>query len=106
MTWAPAPEDLTEEALNSARQNYVAKAGDTMTGNLMINHAVSHVKGQRNSVDTWYVGNESGSNQDVILNSYVHHTYIKLKQDRVESNKPIYRGNHLVFDEGNLLPVR
>ncbi|MDP0299484.1 phage tail protein, partial [Glaesserella parasuis] len=32
MTWAPAPEDLTEEALNSARQNYVAKAGDTMTG--------------------------------------------------------------------------
>ncbi|WP_426841006.1 tail fiber protein [Glaesserella parasuis] len=106
MTWAPAPEDLTEEALNSARQNYVAKAGDTMTGNLMINHAVSHVKGQRNSVDTWYVGNESGSNQDVILNSYVHHTYIKLKQDRVESNKPIYRGNHLVFDKGNLLPVR
>ncbi|AWY46436.1 tail fiber protein [Glaesserella parasuis] len=106
MTWAPAPEDLTEEALNSARQNYVAKAGDTMTGPLNINHAVSHVKGQRNSVDTWYVGNESGSNQDVILNSYVHHTYIKLKQDRVESNKPIYRGNHLVFDEGNLLPVR
>ncbi|WP_081364042.1 tail fiber protein [Glaesserella parasuis] len=106
MTWAPAPEDLTEEALNSARQNYVAKAGDTMTGPLNINHAVSHVKGQRNSVDTWYVGNESGSNQDVILNSYVHHTYIKLKQDRVESNKPIYRGNHLVFDKGNLLPVR
>ncbi|MCT8722137.1 phage tail protein, partial [Glaesserella parasuis] len=72
----------------------------------MINHAVSHVKGQRSGVDTWYVGNESESNQDVILNSYVHDAYIKLKQDRVESNKPLYRGNCLVFDEGNLQPVR
>ncbi|MDG6455606.1 tail fiber protein [Glaesserella parasuis] len=106
MTWAPAPEDLTEEALNSARQNYVAKAGDTMTGPLNINHASSYLKGKNNGVDDWFVGRARNNDNDVALVSYQYSTGIHLKSDRVESNKPIYRGNHLVFDEGNLLPVR
>lgn len=106
MTWAPAPEDLTEEALNSARQNYVAKAGDTMTGPLNINHANSYLRGKNNGVDDWFVGRVRNNDNDVALVSYQYNTGIHLKSDRVESNKPIYRGNHLVFDEGNLLPVR
>ncbi|QEM87407.1 phage tail protein [Glaesserella parasuis] len=106
MTWAPAPEDLTEEALNSARQNYVAKAGDTMTGPLNINHANSYLRGKNNGVDDWFVGRVRNNDNDVALVSYQYSTGIHLKSDRVESNKPIYRGNHLVFDEGNLLPVR
>ncbi|AEG42291.1 tail fiber protein [Haemophilus phage SuMu] len=106
MTWAPAPEDLTEEALNSARQNYVAKAGDTMTGPLNINHASSYLRGKNNGVDDWFVGRVRNNDNDVALASYQYNTGIHLKSDRVESNKPIYRGNHLVFDEGNLLPVR
>ncbi|MCT8556240.1 phage tail protein, partial [Glaesserella parasuis] len=106
MTWAPAPEDLTEEALNSARQNYVAKAGDTMTGPLNINHASSYLRGKNNGVDDWFVGRVRNNDNDVALVSYQYNTGIHLKSDRVESNKPIYRGNHLVFDEGNLLPVR
>ncbi|QKY72039.1 tail fiber protein [Glaesserella parasuis] len=106
MTWAPAPEDSTEEALNSARQNYVAKAGDTMTGPLNINHANSYLRGKNNGVDDWFVGRVRNNDNDVALVSYQYNTGIHLKSDRVESNKPIYRGNHLVFDEGNLLPVR
>ncbi|MDO9648938.1 tail fiber protein [Glaesserella parasuis] len=106
MTWAPAPEDLTEEALNSARQNYVAKTGDTMTGPLNINHANSYLRGKNNGVDDWFVGRVRNNDNDVALVSYQYNTGIHLKSDRVESNKPIYRGNHLVFDEGNLLPVR
>ncbi|MDG6240432.1 tail fiber protein [Glaesserella parasuis] len=106
MTWAPAPEDLTEEALNSARQNYVAKTGDTMTGPLNINHANSYLRGKNNGVDDWFVGRVRNNDNDVALVSYQYSTGIYLKSDRVESNKPIYRGNHLVFDEGNLLPVR
>ncbi|MDP0171053.1 tail fiber protein [Glaesserella parasuis] len=106
MTWAPAPEDLTEEALNSARQNYVAKTGDTMTGPLNINHANSYLRGKNNGVDDWFVGRVRNNDNDVALVSYQYSTGIHLKSDRVESNKPIYRGNHLVFDEGNLLPVR
>ncbi|MDG6280401.1 tail fiber protein [Glaesserella parasuis] len=106
MTWAPAPEDLTEEALNSARQNYVAKAGDTMTGPLNINHANSYLRGKNNGVDDWFVGRVRNNDNDVALVSYQYNTGIHLKSDRVESNKSIYRGNHLVFDEGNLLPVR
>ncbi|MDG6367496.1 phage tail protein [Glaesserella parasuis] len=106
MTWAPAPEDLTEKALNSARQNYVAKAGDTMTGPLNINHANSYLRGKNNGVDDWFVGRVRNNDNDVALVSYQYNTGIHLKSDRVESNKPIYRGNHLVFDEGNLLPVR
>ncbi|MFK5212759.1 MULTISPECIES: tail fiber protein [Pasteurellaceae] len=106
MTWAPAPEDLTEEALNSARQNYVAKTGDTMTGPLNINHANSYLRGKNNGVDDWFVGRVRNNDNDVALVSYQYNTGIHLKSDRVESNKSIYRGNHLVFDEGNLLPVR
>ncbi|MDO9759494.1 phage tail protein, partial [Glaesserella parasuis] len=71
-----------------------------------INHANSYLRGKNNGVDDWFVGRVRNNDNDVALVSYQYSTGIHLKSDRVESNKPIYRGNHLVFDEGNLLPVR
>ncbi|MDO9795640.1 tail fiber protein [Glaesserella parasuis] len=102
MTWAPAPED----AEDYNRQNYVAKSGDTMTGILNINHAVSYLRGKNNDVDDWFVGRVRDNDNDVALVSYQYSTGVHLKADRVESNKPIYHGANKVFDEGNLLPVK
>ncbi|MFW9330815.1 tail fiber protein [Glaesserella parasuis] len=104
--WSPAPEDLVQETQEHTRRNYVAKTGDTMTGPLNINHATSYLRGKNNGVDDWFVGRVRNNDNDVALASYQHSTGIHLKSDRVESNKPLYQGNHLVFDEGNLLPVR
>lgn len=102
MTWATAPED----AEDYNRQNYVAKSGDTMTGILNINHAASYLRGKNNDVDDWFVGRVRDNDNDVALVSYQYSTGVHLKEDRVESNKPIYHGANKVFDEGNLLPVK
>ncbi|MFW9323975.1 tail fiber protein, partial [Glaesserella parasuis] len=88
MTWAPAPED----AEDYNRQNYVAKSGDTMTGILNINHAVSYLRGKNNGEDDWFVGRVRDNDNDVALVSYQYSTGVHLKADRVESNKPIYHG--------------
>ena len=104
--WSPAPEDLVQEAQEHTRQNYVAKSGDTMSGPLNINYATSYLRGKNNGVDDWFVGRVRNNDNDVALASYQHSTGVHLKADRVESNKPIYRGTNQVFDEGNLLPVK
>lgn len=98
-------KNAADNANNNANGR-VSKSGDTMTGQLTINHAASYLRGKNNGVDDWFVGRMRNNDNDVALASYQHSTGIHLKADRVESNKPIYRGTNQVFDEGNLLPVK
>ncbi|MGX2975614.1 hypothetical protein ACWIUH_11455 [Ursidibacter arcticus] len=78
----------------------------TMNGQFTLNHLAAFVKGQRNSVDSWFVGLTNNESNDVALHSYIHETGIKLKSDRVESNKPLYVNSSPVFTEATLTPVR
>ncbi|WP_412704997.1 tail fiber protein [Aeromonas rivipollensis] len=78
------------------------KAGDTMTGALTITNSnaginldpaantPSYILGRQNSVNNWYVGKGSGTNNDIQLSSYIHNTTLALRSDRIESNKSFY----------------
>ena len=78
------------------------KAGDTMTGQLTITNSnaginldpaantPSYILGRQNSVNNWYVGKGSGTNNDIQLSSYIHNTTLALRSDRIESNKSFY----------------
>ncbi|MGX2975639.1 phage tail-collar fiber domain-containing protein [Ursidibacter arcticus] len=78
----------------------------TMNGQFTLNHLAAFVKGQRNSVDSWFVGLINNESNDVAIYSYIHEAGIKLKSDRVESNKPLYVNNSPVFTEATLTPAR
>ncbi|MGX2969248.1 phage tail-collar fiber domain-containing protein [Ursidibacter sp. B-7004-1] len=78
----------------------------TMNGQFTLNDLAAFVKGQRNSVDSWFVGLTNNESNDVALYSYTYDTGIKLKSDRVESNKPLYVNNSPVFTEATLTPAR
>ncbi|NEX88872.1 hypothetical protein G4923_09165 [Aeromonas rivipollensis] len=80
----------------------VNKTGDTMTGALTITNSnaginldpaantPSYILGRQNSVNNWYVGKGSGTNNDIQLSSYIHNTTLALRSDRIESNKSFY----------------
>ncbi|WP_077583312.1 phage tail-collar fiber domain-containing protein [Rodentibacter pneumotropicus] len=74
----------------------VSKSGDTMTGNLTINHSEPRVHGNRNNTNNWYVGLPNGSSNDLNLHSYAHNTSLILLSDRVRATKPLYVGSDSV----------
>ncbi|WP_238326968.1 phage tail protein [Rodentibacter pneumotropicus] len=74
----------------------VSKSGDTMTGNLTINHGEPRVHGNRNNTNNWYVGLPNGSSNDLNLHSYAHNTSLILSSDRVKATKPLYVGSDSV----------
>ncbi|THA03674.1 tail fiber protein [Rodentibacter pneumotropicus] len=74
----------------------VLKSGDTMTGNLTINHGEPRVHGNRNNSNNWYVGLPNGSSNDLNLHSYAHNTSLILLSDRVKATKPLYVGSERV----------
>ncbi|MGX2974732.1 tail fiber protein [Ursidibacter arcticus] len=78
----------------------------TMNGQFTLNHLAALVKGQRNSVDSWFVGLINEISSVVALYSYTYDTGIKLFSDRVESNKPLYVNSSPVFTEATLTPAR
>ncbi|WP_192900615.1 phage tail protein [Rodentibacter pneumotropicus] len=77
-------------------QDRVLKSGDTMTGNLTINHGEPRVHGNRNNSNNWYVGLPNGSSNDLNLHSYAHNTSLILLSDRVRATKPLYVGSDSV----------
>lgn len=80
----------------------VSKTGDTMTGPLFINALHPHVGGRRNGTNKWFVGLANETNDDAYFHSYTHDTYLALKGNRAEFNKPLFRGSHQFWDDGNL----
>lgn len=62
----------------------------------------SYVKGYKGSAESWYVGAGTTTTDDVLLNSYIHNTYLRLMIDRVAVNRALYVGNNVVYHAGNL----
>lgn len=62
----------------------------------------SYVKGYKGGMESWYVGTGTTNTDDVLLSSYIHNTYLRLMNDRVLVNRPLYVGNNVVYHAGNL----
>ncbi|OOF86699.1 hypothetical protein BKG93_02230 [Rodentibacter ratti] len=91
-------------AANNANNNAngrVSKAGDTMTGNLTINHAEPRFHGNRNNNYNWYVGLPNGTSDDLHLHSYANNTTLSLESDKIKASKPLYVGNNSVVMMNN-----
>ncbi|MCR1837489.1 MULTISPECIES: tail fiber protein [Rodentibacter] len=74
----------------------VSKSGDTMTGNLTLNHAQPRFHGNRNNSNNWYVGLPDASSNNVYLHSYAHNTSLVLESNRIRATKPLYVGSDSV----------
>lgn len=97
---------------NANAESRVSKNGDTMTGPLKINgHSraivlnggsdnATHVSGQTNGVQDWYVGRDIVGNSDISLFSTSYGTKVTLKSDRVVANKQLYINDCPVYHTG------
>ncbi|EXI62237.1 hypothetical protein MHD_10340 [Mannheimia granulomatis] len=99
----------------------VNKAGDTMTGPLIIDHISSILLGKRNGILKYGIGLRNTTSDDLVLVRYRNgvpdwnsDTYLELLEERVTSNRPFYeRGNKLnsisvikgVVGNGSILPL-
>ncbi|MGQ0286800.1 hypothetical protein ACT2CV_06320 [Pasteurellaceae bacterium 22721_9_1] len=104
---AKTAHDKGVEALNKANDandnanGRVSKSGDTMTGNLEFDSSYNFVRGKKNGVNNWYVGNQRESDDDIALHSYAYGWGIYIKSDRIEANKDLYVDQYRVHHNGN-----
>lgn len=109
---AGVPFDGTSNiSISATNVGAVAKAGDTMTGALVITKSddaiilspvagtASYILGQQGGIADWYVGKGSSSKNDILLHSYTHGTGLTLQSDRISFNKPAYTQGYKVLSE-------
>lgn len=90
--------NLKETLLNELAKK-VSKDGDTMTGNLTIDHLFSILLGKRNGVLKYGVELRNAESDDLVLIKYnngeisENATVIELMDNKVRANRPVYEGN-------------
>ncbi|KMK51083.1 hypothetical protein RO21_08200, partial [[Actinobacillus] muris] len=104
--WSAAPEDVMDSVQDYVRMHYVAKAGDTMTGELTINAAQPMLRMQRPSGGGFYLGFPSTTSNTAVWYAQNHGTGLFLLGNQVMANKDFYVSTHKVYHEGNVLPAR
>ncbi|KMK51950.1 hypothetical protein RO21_03500, partial [[Actinobacillus] muris] len=104
--WSAAPEDVMDSVQDYVRTHYVAKTGDTMTGELTLSATQPMLRLQRPSGSGFYLGFPSTTSNTAVWYAQNHGTGLFLLGNQVMANKDFYVSIHKAYHEGIVLPAR